>query len=323
MTILSDLFHVKYGNKLDMNKMTPSSKHDGIAFVGRVGGLGGKSGIAGYVEPIAGLEVYPSGYMTVALGGSRLLSTYVQQRAFYTAQNVAVLQPCDPEMPLTHRLYYAMCIKANDFRYSAFGREANRTLSSLAMPAEVPPWVETQVIPDYTKLGKRLGEQKLVSNVAEWGEYRVADLFDLESGKYVPAKEKLPGTTPEVTSSSKNNGAARRLSLAPNFSGGTISVARNGTVGTAFFQPVPFFATDDSRVWKAKKGKLTASEALFICAVIELEKFRYSYGRKWSVKHMKETRIRLPARSDGSPDWAFMSSVMEGLPFGGVLTARQ
>lgn len=77
---LGDLFHVEYGNKLDMNKMTPTDPRTGIAFVGRVGGLNGKSGVSGYVEALPDLTPYPTGLITVALGGSRLLSSYVQQR---------------------------------------------------------------------------------------------------------------------------------------------------------------------------------------------------------------------------------------------------
>lgn len=65
---LGDLFHVEYGNKLDMNKMTPTDPRTGIAFVGRVGGLNGKSGVSGYVEALPDLTPYPTGLITVALG---------------------------------------------------------------------------------------------------------------------------------------------------------------------------------------------------------------------------------------------------------------
>ena len=61
---------------------------------------------------------------------------------FYTAQNIDVLEPLT-EMSLEVKLYYCLCIEANRFRYSTFGREANRTLRKLAIPTRdsVPQWV--------------------------------------------------------------------------------------------------------------------------------------------------------------------------------------
>ncbi len=315
MTTLADIFNVEYGNKFDMNKMTKAERLNGVAFVGRVGGLNGKSGVAGYVERLPAVPPYPAGLLTVALGGSRLLSTYVQQAPFYTAQNVAVLTPLDSSMSLNDRLYYAMCIRANSFRYSAFGREANRTLSSLIMPDHVPSWVEQAAIPSHDGLARAAGPRVELTSPDLWKHFKVGDVFEVTSGKYVAAALKRPGSTPQVTSSARNNGISRHLDIEPNFPGGTISVARNGSVGTAFYQPQPFFATDDVRVWSAKKGTMSVAEALFVCSVIELEKFRYSYGRKWSIVHMRNTRIRLPATSAGQPDWSYMASVMRGLPF--------
>lgn len=322
MKRLDEIFEIEYGNKFDMNKMTRTDRRSGVAFVGRIGGFNGKSGISGYVEPLKGVAPYNPGLLTVALGGSRLLSTYVQQTPFYTAQNVAVLSPRHEEMSTNERLFYAMCIRANAFRYSAFGREANRTLGTLQVPDVLPGWVSDMSVPTHDGLARPDGGSVPLSSTESWSVFKVADLFDIASGKYVPAGLKLPGVTPQVTSSAKNNGVSRHLDLPPNFPGGTISVARNGSVGTAFFQPVPYFATDDVRVWSAKKGALTATEGLFVSTVIMLERFRYSYGRKWSIQHMKTTEIRLPADGSGEPDWDYMDSVMRGLPFSAAITTR-
>src|SRR6478752_6027763 len=69
---VDELFAVKYGHKLDMNKMVLATAQDGIAFVGR---KGSDQGLSGYVAAVPGLEPYGAGMLTVALGGSRLLST--------------------------------------------------------------------------------------------------------------------------------------------------------------------------------------------------------------------------------------------------------
>src|SRR5436305_11542194 len=72
-----------------------------------IGRKGSEQGLSGYVAPVPGLDPYPAGVLTVALGGFRLLSTYVQQRAFYAALNVAVFEPRHA-MTLQQKLFYAM-----------------------------------------------------------------------------------------------------------------------------------------------------------------------------------------------------------------------
>ncbi len=139
MTELDKLFDIQHGNKFDLNKMTqvhPSA--DSLAFIGR---SGERNGVVANVDRVTGVKPFQSGLITVALGGSAL-SSFVQFKPFYTAQNIDVLRP-KTDMSLDLRFYYCLCIEANRFRYSTFGREANRTLHSLLVPSlsSVPSWV--------------------------------------------------------------------------------------------------------------------------------------------------------------------------------------
>lgn len=139
MTPLHELFDVFYGNKLDLNKMRllPISS-GGIHFVGR---SSENRGVSAAVAPLDGVEPYEAGLITVALGGTKLLSSFVQETPFYTAQNVAILRPKKP-MTFAEKLFMCLCIRHNRFRYSAFGREANRTLKDILVPepSEFPSW---------------------------------------------------------------------------------------------------------------------------------------------------------------------------------------
>jgi hypothetical protein len=140
LTELSALFEIEHGNKLDLNKMEQCGQtRDSVAFVGR---SGERNGIVAFVRRMEANEPYDSGLITVALGGAAL-SSFVQPMAFYTGQNIDVLRPRE-EMSLDVKLYYCLCIEANRFRYSTFGREANRTLRNLLVPKRecLPPWVD-------------------------------------------------------------------------------------------------------------------------------------------------------------------------------------
>lgn len=139
LTELSKIFRIQHGNKFDLNKMQKCyPKKDAVAFIGR---SGSENGIVAFVEKMESTP-FSKGLITVALGGAAL-SSFVQPRDFYTAQNIDVLEPFD-KMSLDVKLYYCLCIEANRFRYSTFGREANRTLKTILVPKRecVPDWTD-------------------------------------------------------------------------------------------------------------------------------------------------------------------------------------
>ena len=311
---VDQLFDLRYGQSLELVRLKETPAPKGVNFVSR---SMFNNGVTARVEvPSNTQDIGQAGEITVALGGN-VLSTFVQPEPFITGFHVMILKPKNKEMSLQERLWWASCIWMNRFRYS-YGRQANRTLGELELPDSVPSWVFESEIPDFSSLA---GETKTLADfedISRWIAFRVDEIFTVTAGKYVKAVLKTPGDTPEVTSTAKNNGVARYISLEPNSKSGSISVARNGSVGKAFYQPQDFFATDDVRVWSAKKGSLSPAEGLFICEVIELERFRYTYGRKWNLPQMRETEIRLPAKADGSPDWAHMEKLILELPFASI-----
>jgi len=44
-------------------------------------------------------------------------------------------------------------------------------------------------------------------------------------------------------------------------------------------------------------------------------KYRFGYGRKWTLEKMRETVLVLPTTSDGKPDWEFMENYIKSLPY--------
>ena len=105
--------------------------------------------------------------------------------------------------------------------------------------------------------------------------------------------------------------------------GNTISLSYNGSVGEAFYQPEPFWATDDVNVLyfkKSNKNEFNKYIALFICTILRQEKYRYSYGRKWVLENMRSTKIKLPIKrntnNEYEPDWNFMENYIKALPYG-------
>ena len=262
------------------------------------------------------INPFEEGLITVALGGSKLLSAFVQKNSFYTAQNVAVLRPRLP-MTFEQKVYVCLAIRQNRFRYSAFGREANRTLRTIPIPdlTEFPAWIgnfEQQSIVDF-ELPALNVNVPLESD--KWKPFALRTIFDIRKGQRLTKADMCPGDVPYIGASDAANGVTARIGQEPIHQGGTISVSYNGSVAEAFFQPLPYWATDDINVLYPKGFQLTASIALFICTVIRLEKYRFNYGRKWHLERMRESIIKLPVTEEGMPDFEYMDNFMKSLRY--------
>jgi hypothetical protein len=128
LTKLTDIFQVQSGNKLNFNAMKLCA--DGVNFVSR---SRANLGICGKVKRMGDKVPFPPGLITVSLGGTYLLSSFVQPAEFYTAQNIKVLRPIDA-MSFEQKIAYCVFVQHNRFRYSSHGREANRSLDNLLVP---------------------------------------------------------------------------------------------------------------------------------------------------------------------------------------------
>ena len=115
---------------------------------------------------------------------------------------------------------------------------------------------------------------------------------------------------------SENNGIRQRIDVEPIFEPNCITVNYNGSVGEAFYQSVPFWATDDVNVLYARGWSLNKYVALFIATVIKANRYKFSYGRKWTMKKMKKSVVKLPINGKSEPDWSYMESYIKSLPYG-------
>ena len=159
-----------------------------------------------------------------------------------------------------------------------------------------------------------------------WKPFILSDLFDIRKGKRLTSADQTDGDTLYIGAIDSNNGIANHIGQDAIHEGNTISLSYNGSVGEAFYQPQPFWATDDVNVlYFREKNNHEFNEyiGLFICGVLRQEKYRFSYGRKWTLENMKKTVIHLPVSDDGVPDWDFMESYMKTLHYKPLTTKNK
>jgi hypothetical protein len=155
-------------------------------------------------------------------------------------------------------------------------------------------------------------------DINDWREFRLGCLFAIKKGKRLTSEEQTIGNTPYIGAIDSNNGVANYIGQEAIHDGNTISLSYNGSVGEAFYQETPFWATDDVNVlyFKEENGvPFNKHIALFICTILQKEKYRYSYGRKWVLDNMLETLIKLPSNDRGKPDWVFIEDYMKSLNY--------
>lgn len=143
------MFSIDMGTKLDKAKMTEINPT--VNFVGRANA---NNGITTCVDRVNDIEPYPSGYMTLSLGGEYLGSCFIQPKPFYTSQNVIVLIPNNNMTDNIKRFIATMIFRESRSKYKAFVDELNRHIKtdfSIYLPVTStgePDWLYME---DYMK----------------------------------------------------------------------------------------------------------------------------------------------------------------------------
>ncbi len=305
---VSDLFDVKYGVNLELSSCEKMDWKDdrGINFVARTSI---NNGVVAKVAKIDGIEPQAAGTLSCAAGGS-VLSTFLQTRPYYSGRDLYVLTP-KREMSLNEKLYWCMAIRANAYRFN-YGRQANKTLKNIILPDIVPDWVkEVKIKPVSTTI---IGSGML--EPTDWRGYPMASLFRFVKGKRLIKADMIPGDLNYLGAVSENNGVREKIEVNYSWKPNCITINYNGSVGEAFYQSKPFWASDDVNVLYAKDfWKMNKYIAMFLITVIKANKYRFGYGRKWTMEKMKETVIKLPSQEDGTPDFTYMEKYIKSLPY--------
>ncbi len=305
---ISDLFDVKYGVNLELSSCEKMDWKDdkGINFVARTSI---NNGVVAKVAKIDDIEPQAAGTLSCAAGGS-VLSTFLQTKPYYSGRDLYVLTH-RKEMTINEKLYWCMAIKANAYRFN-YGRQANKTLKDIILPDIIPDWVKiTKINPVSTGIA---GFD--IFNIDDWKSYTMDSLFRFVKGKRLTKADMIPGYINYLGAISENNGIREKIETDYCWEPNCITVNYNGSVGEAFYQSKPFWASDDVNVLYAKDfWKMNKYIAMFLITVMKANKYRFGYGRKWTIEKMKETIIKLPSRADGAPDFIYMEKYIKSLPY--------
>ena len=196
----------------------------------------------------------------------------------------------------------------------------------------------TQYVTDYldfVKKGTNLSSQHI--DVSNWEIFEYSDIFDVQKGFYNKKPDhSKKGAIPFLGASERDNGVTEYYSVkdiseasktgyevtpstkSKMFSPKAVCVTNNGSVGNAFYQPIQFTCSHDVNPLYILDGSFNMYSALFVATIIEIDKYRWAYGRKWRPERMGKSQILLPAKHEGTntiPDWEYMTKYIQSLPY--------
>lgn len=201
--------------------------------------------------------------------------------------------------------------------------------------------VETYLKTDYSKLNKEDFEKRLhtyssylFSNCKidfassepieqhdyilankEWKKFKICDVFEITGTKTTKpdiVKSSNLGNFPYVTTQATNNGVEKFLDFYTE-NGGVLTID-SAVIGYTSYQHENFTASDHVEKLKPK-FKSNPFIMMFFVTILNMEQYRFNYGRKASQTRLKKLEITLPVNSEGKIDFDFITSFIKSCKY--------
>lgn len=148
----------------------------------------------------------------------------------------------------------------------------------------------------------------------KWKDFFLTDIFiDIQRGKRLTKSNQIEGNKPYVSSSGLNNGV-------DNFIGNEnkvriftncLSLANSGTVGSTFYHPYNFVASD--HITHLKNEDFNEYIYLFLSTMISRLSEKYNFNREINDKRISREKIFLPVNNKDEPDYEYMKQYIINL----------
>lgn len=278
------------------------------------------NGIKMRVKSLCNALPTPGGVITF---GAENSTFFFQPEAFYSGRDIYYLDT--RRFDVATCLFIITCLQPITKKYSY----SNGLFPALLQKETIKLPINSDGAPNWTAMQtymlkmseaannsvKLLGKTKPVvrSIVSDnWLKFPIGRLFDIKKGTRLTRTNMIAGNTPFIGATLENNGITAYIGNTEHIHpGGLITVAYNGqkATGKAFYQPAPFWASDDVCVLYPK-FPLTESIALFLCPIFWEAGKPYAFDDKWGKAEMSQCSITLPADGSGEPDWDSIDSYM-------------
>ena len=324
--ILSEIFDItSTNNKIDINKIKNKDIDGNNPYITRTDK---NNGIYGFITE----QDYKLNKGNVITIGSDTQTVFYQPHSFYTGQSIQILT--NDYMNKYTGLYLVSLLKIVLKKFNWGGNGATLTrlnntrilipIDDKGMPnydymEEYMKSKEKELIKKYQNYIKNikcngLEEEIIRSNSVKWKEFYINEIFqDIQRGKRLTKANFITGNIPYVSSSSESNGINEFIGNKENVRifENCITLANSGSVGSTFYHPYKFVASD--HVTHLKNNKFNKYIYLFLASVIKRLKSKYNFNREINNTRLKREVIILPITENGNIDYKFIEEYMKNL----------
>jgi len=286
------------------------------------------NGIDNYIFPPDFMTIYKNA-LTLNNSGSVGYCFYHPYK-FVASDHCTVIQIKDKNIKLNNHiaLFLKPIIESMKIKYN-FAREINNERlekEKILLPVKDDKTPDWNFMEDYIKnLCKEIKYNneiikttllKLEKN--KFREFSLAKLFTVRGSRQSYVKNEISfGEYLYVTTSNKNNGVTCTSNVYTE--NGNIITIDSATDGKAFYQESKFVGSDHVEVLEPLNFALNKYTALFITSILNLQVFRYGFGRKRSQTRIRQEKLFLPSNQKGEPDFEFMENYIKSLPYSSSL----
>ena len=270
--------------------------------------------------------------------GDTTATVSYQKYPFVAGDHIVVIRP--KWLNELNGLFFETLLNKERFRYSygrAFIKDLIKdTILFIPYKDDKPDFEMMEKIIKGLKY-KSITTKNKIQNVSiefyNWKIFKIGDLFnksDVPKHSCIPESE---GDIPFISSTGFNNGVTSYVNE-DSVPGNCITVSTNGGCFDCFYHDEPIVISSDVEILYS--DFLNKSIAIFICTVLQQEKYKWSYGRKPKNNKVFETKILLPALHDENnniiidaekryskngyiPDFNYMERYIKNLPYGDKL----
>ncbi len=140
--------------------------------------------------------------------------------------------------------------------------------------------------------------------------FLISNIFEtVQRGKRLIKDNQIKGKTPYISSTATNNGVDNFISNNKNVRKfkNCLSLANSGSVGTCFYQPFEFIASDHVT---HLKGFFTKYTYLFLANMLNRLSEKYNFNREINDPRIQKEYILLPINTNKEPDYEYMHNYM-------------
>ena len=161
---------------------------------------------------------------------------------------------------------------------------------------------------------KEMGSKKNVKELdkCNWKKFNVKDIFEtIQRGKRLKTEDHIYGNIPYVSSTALNNGVDRFIGNEDNVRKfkDCLSLANSGSVGSCFYEPFEFIASD--HITHLKNSSFNKYHYLFMATMLNRLSDKYNFNREINDIRISKEIIMLPIKDDGTPDYDYMEQYIK------------